>query len=204
MKGNKKGYLMPNSPGKTLSMYLSACVSTPLESEASCCCIPGKSEVNSGVNVKPRYSNRKVVAGSGRTHAYFHESVSSIARHDEVPSETRHPIGCNAFFNIRVQKDRQHDPNQGYDVAKLGTVDESVDEKGEAYGCKKHADSGHENVDEKGARKEDIAATDDLNESNLEVTVRGVEVRRDVRQLGGEGGIKVQNQRSELPFLNSH
>ena len=161
MKGNKKGYLMPNSPGKTLSMYLSVCVSTTLESEASCCCIPGKSEVHSGVNVKPRYSNRKVVSGSKRTYTCFHELVSSKARHDEVPSETRHSIGCDAFFNIRVQKDRQHDPNQGYDVAKLGTIDESVDEKRETYGCKKHADSGHENVYEKSARKHDNAAPDD-------------------------------------------
>ena len=163
--------------------------------EASCCCIPGKSEVNSGVNVKPRYSNRKVVAGSGRTYAYFHESVSSIARHGEVPSETGHPIGCDASFNSGVQKDRQQEPNQGYDDAKLGTIDESVDEKRETYGCKEHADSGHENVDEKSARKEDIAAPDDENESNLEVNVRDVEVRRDVRQLGGEGGIEVQNQK---------
>ena len=193
---------MPNSPGKTLSMYLNFFVSTTLEIEASCCCIPCKSEVNPGVNVEPRYSNRKVVAGSGRTYAYFHERVSSIARHDEVPSETRHPIGCDSFFNIRVQKDGQHDPNQGYDVAKLGTVDESVDEKGEAYGCKKHADSGHENVYEKSARKHDKAAPDDENEGNLEVNVRDIEVRRDVRQLEGEGGIKVQNQRSEMPFLN--
>jgi hypothetical protein len=77
----------------------------------------------------------------------------------------------------------------------LGTIDESVDEKREAYGCKKHADSGHENVYEKSARKEDIAAPDDENESNLEVNVRDVEVRRDVRQLGGEGGIEVQNQK---------
>jgi hypothetical protein len=171
--------------------------------EASCCCIPGKSEVNSGVNVKPRYSNRKVVSGSGRTYTYFHKRVSSIARHDEVPAKSSHPIGGNAFFNIGVQNDRQHDPNQGYDVAKLGTIDESVDEKREAYGCKKHADSGHENVDEKGARKEDIAATDDLNESNLEVNVRGVEVRRDVKQLGAEGSIEVRYQKSELSFLNS-
>ena len=142
-------------------MYLNVCVSTTLENEASCCCIPGKSEVNSGVNVEPCYSNRKVVAGSGRTYAYFHESVSSIARHGEVPSETRHPIGCDAFFNSRVQKDRQHEPNQGYDDAKLGTIGESVDEKAEAYGCKKHADSGHEDVYEKSARKHDNAAPDD-------------------------------------------
>jgi hypothetical protein len=143
--------------------------------EASCCCIPGKSEVNSGVNVKPRYSNRKVEAGSGRTYTYFHKLVSSIAGHDEVPAKSSHPIGGDTLFNNRIQCARQHDPNQGYGVAKLGTIDESVDEKREAYGCKKHADSGHENVDEKGAGKEDIAATDNENEGDLEVNVRILE-----------------------------
>jgi hypothetical protein len=67
----------------------------------------------------------------------------------------------------------------------LGTIGESVDEKAETYGCKKHADGRHEDVDEKSARKQDKAAPDDENESNLEVNVRDVEVRRDVRQLGG-------------------
>jgi hypothetical protein len=35
------------------------------------------------------------------------------------------------------------------------------------------------------------------------VNVRGVEVRRDVKQLGAEGSIEVRHQKSELSFLNS-
>ncbi len=51
----------------------------------------------------------------------------------------------------------------------MRTLDEGVDKKGETYRGKSHADGGHKNVDESGAREEDKASSDDENETDLKM-----------------------------------
>jgi hypothetical protein len=72
-------------------------------------------------------------------------------------------------LNYRISYDGQNKPNQGNDEAELRTIDEGIDKKRETYRRKSHADGGHQNANESGAREEDHASSDDENETNLKM-----------------------------------